>query len=84
MNHCHSDLKGKGKLKGGEKDNDDNDDVDDDEDKEGKVEGQLGIPVALPCCPQSTRSSLIISIKGTPGNSSRVISLKMLWPSFKH
>ena len=62
-NHCHSDLKGKGKLKGGEKDggnydedDDDNDDVDDDEGKEGKVEGQLGIPVALPCCPQSTRS----------------------------
>ena len=50
-------------MKGGEKDggnydedDDDNDDVDDDEGKEGKVEGQLGIPVALPCCPQSTRS----------------------------
>ena len=54
-NHCHSVLKGKGKLKGGEKDGG-NYDVDDDEDKEGKVEGQLGIPVALPCCPQSTRS----------------------------
>ena len=42
-------------MKGGEKDGG-NYDEDDDEGKEGKVEGQLGIPVALPCCPQSTRS----------------------------